>query len=258
MEIVHIPHLSPVRRSQLMLLINACDGYDPFIEEDGVLPVQYAAFCNQQMVGFLSILVTEHEAEVTALVAPEFRRRGIFTKMLLKARSNPTFYMNTPLICAVPDTFFSASDTPGFVSAPAFTELLLKCDKNIASLVSSKIFSINSSKMSAAYTCCFSQDNTEYLMYTASAYDSAENEEPVAVCSLDYQPSFCMIYGVFVDLPLRGQGVGTQFMLHLIADYFSLQDLPLLLNVRSTNIPALALYKKCGFAETSHIHYYYI
>ena len=85
-----------------------------------------------------------------------------------------------------------------------------------------------------------------------------EYEEPVALLYLDTQNTFVNVYGVFVDEKLRGKGIGTCLMKHFLKDYFNIASLPLVLNVTSNNRAAVALYKKCGFAEASRIEYHYI
>ena len=95
-------------------------------------------------------------------------------------------------------------------------------------------------------------EGDDYLMYLP------EYKEPVALLYLDTQNTFVNVYGVFVDEKLRGKGIGTCLMKHFLKDYFNIASLPLVLNVTSNNRAAVALYKKCGFAEASRIEYHYI
>lgn len=73
-----------------------------------------------------------------------------------------------------------------------------------------------------------------------------EYEEPVALLYLDTQNTFVNVYGVFVDEKLRGKGIGTCLMKHFLKDYFNIASLPLVLNVTSNNMAAVALYKNAA------------
>ena len=101
--------------------------------------------------------------------------------------------------------------------------------------------------MEAAYA----DDEQEFLLYRG------EEDEPCAVCSLDYENGFTNLYGVYVDEDCRGQGIGTLLLAHLIPAYFKNHNLPLILNVRSTNTAAMQLYRHCGFEITSSVEFSY-
>ena len=101
------------------------------------------------------------------------------------------------------------------------------------------------------YETCFSDDEQDFLLYRG------EEDEPCAVCSLDYENGFTNLYGVYVDEDCRGQGIGTLLLAHLIPAYFKNHNLPLILNVRSTNTAAMQLYRHCGFEITSSVEFSY-
>lgn len=277
MKIISLPALNAPLLKQLNHLIDDCDGYAPFFysaDERGPSGLcQYAAFDeNQKMTGFLSCLILpstlpdiQYEAEITALVAPDFRRQGIFSQMLSSLKQSP-FPAGTRFICAVPPDFFprisneacvsttpfstsAAAHRPRFVQSCAYAEFLLKLDASSARALPPEPLL---SETAPAYEYYFSADETEYLMYLSGA------DEPAAVCSLDYQPSFTSLYGVYVDPAHRKKGFGTLLLRHLIQDYFDGCERPMILNVRSINTAALRLYKKCGFIEESRIDYYFV
>ncbi len=252
MDIIATPRLSAKQRRLLDRLRADCGGYEPFIDEDGFYPLQYAAFEGAQMAGFLSVLEMPGESELTALVAPQFRRQGIFTQMLSAACRALSNEAAASLVCAVPPCFFQDGRTPSFSSAePAFCELMMRARREDAPVCIPDGGSLK-------YHYGFSESGDAYFMHDESKDAADSCVPPQGVCRLSFERSFTAVYGVEVSEGLRGRGIGTQFFRHFMADYFAAHSAPLVLNVRDTNIPALALYKKCGFAEASRISYYHI
>jgi ribosomal protein S18 acetylase RimI-like enzyme len=230
--------------------------------------MHYAAFSDSscsQLTGFLSFVITKDnampEAEITALVDPQYRRNGICHALISHAVSYLETYGITRRTCRLPENLSISSINKGY----AHSEYLMQLDINHyhtkPDAFSPSSFEHKSSLGSQPFEFYFSEDGCEYLMYTASdATDgfSDSDEEPIAVCSLDYQISFTSLYGVYVDDDLRGKGLGTLLLTNLLADYFEEYDSPLILNVRSTNSAAVSLYKQCGFVVKNCISYYYV
>ncbi len=123
---------------------------------------------------------------------------------------------------------------------------------NICTSLIKHIFNLKSIQAAEPDNAEYYLEGDDYLMYLP------EYNEPVALLYLDTQNTFVNVYGVFVDEKLRGKGIGTCLMKHFLKDYFNIASLPLVLNVTSNNRAAVALYKKCGFAEASRIEYHYI
>lgn len=288
MKILELSTLTPAIEQDLHNLISKCDGYEPFFEESSTKPVDQcsnsstadttdtSASCSSssstvyiasydemthEMTGFLSWLITESAtstdkstdpttsmvtAEVTALVDPAFRRLGIFTELFTVAKQILLCLGVNQILCALPDSIANSSLNHGYIYKEALMQLNTKTLRSIAA-TNESTFNINPSDTFEYY---YSDDELEYLMY------EDDGEEPIAVLNLDYQESFTNIYGVYVDESLRGHGIGSLLMNHLILDYASICDLPLVLQVSSLNKAAVSLYKKCGFTEVSHISYY--
>lgn len=56
------------------------------------------------------------------------------------------------------------------------------------------------------------------------------------------------LYGFFVEPRFRGQGIATQ-LLHTVLNYAQDKVKQIQLTVIATNLPAIQLYKKCGFQQ---------
>ena len=110
----------------------------------------------------------------------------------------------------------------------------------------------------------FNENDTSSDVYgvddsTAKILNAVFNEEePAAVLNINYTNSYATIYGVYVDEDKRNLGLGTALVFDAIEEFFSNFDIPLILNVTSTNVAAVKLYKKAGFTKTSQVDYYAI
>lgn len=280
-----ISALTQTQLDSLYILIKKCDNYEPYYDcgKDSSI-IMFTAEHGDNIIGFLSLLINAEDstAEITALVAPEYRLHGIFTELFSMAKefiANSQPFSRFSMTGAVKDALI-ASHFP-FAKELIFTEYLMKLTKEQYHTGCLKTTShdackdmIHSSDSSAPQNMdfslcefCFSDDNTAYLMYKDEYAD-----EPCALLNISTETTFSNIYGVWVDESLRGMGVGTVLMQAFLEDYFdgdylSASDscdntadpenaFPLILNVRSTNTAACRLYKKCGFTEASHISYY--
>lgn len=250
--IIQTHTLTTAYEDQLQQLISLSEAYEPFI--DCSTPY-FLAFEKQNptiLIGFLSFAISEYstktEVEVTALVSPKFRRQGIFYALFKAAKETIPSLIKSKvyMIAALPAFLTKSSICKSF----AYSEYLMKLDKITAAKRSlSEFVSIQNA---AVYEGFFSDEEDEFLLYKEGC------EEPCAVCSLDYNHSFTSIYGVYVDKDCRRQGIGTLFLQNLIQEYFAENDLPLILNVRSTNSGAVKLYQKCGFRVESQVDFFYL
>lgn len=268
MIIKQLEFLDEVNIKAISELIKECDGYEPFYTdiydfnmmkknidkntkknndsyESDIL--QIAAFKNDKMIGFASCLTNAHDTELTAMVAPKERNRGIFKEMYYALNKSLTqkYGTNAPkkLLCSISDETAKFLIKSSLKPEYSFSELFFELKKPLHT---------ESANKNNDYDFCFSDDFMNYFLYIG------DDDEPAAVCCLDYQDSFTNVYSVFVDEDLRGNGIGTIFIQSLIHDYFAKENRPLFLNVQSTNAPAVKLYQKCGFKEVRCIKYYAI
>lgn len=266
MIIKQLEFLDEVNIKAISELIEKCDGYEPFytdvsdfnmmkknidknteINSNSYEPdiIQIAAFKNDKMIGFASCLTDSYDAELTAMVAPNERNKGIFKEMYYALNKSlaQKYDNNAPkkLLCSIPDETAKFLIKSSLKPKYSFSELFFELKKPLHTEAISK---------NNDYDFCFSDDFMNYFLYIG------DDDEPSAVCCLDYQDSFTNIYSVFVDEDLRGSGIGTVFIQSLIHDYFAKENRPLFLNVQSTNAPAVRLYQKCGFKEVRCIKYY--
>lgn len=252
--------LNSAQFNDLEQLIRVCGGYEPFYsiydgkcEKDSEVIIQTAAYSGNTMIGFVSCCFNE----MAALVHPNYRRRGVFA-YLFESIKKDFKHINH---CS--QTQADDKDHALYFRAPDFIEAVLKSHTEISFSHSEYLMKL---KFEHSRTCgsdlikafpdaflSFSDDEKDYLMYLNSSDD-----EPCAVCSLDYQSSYTMIYDVFVDEKLRGKKAGTFLITSLIDEYFSGNQNPLLIEVSSLNLPAFRLYKSAGFRIKEQIDYFKI
>ena len=248
-NIESLSRLDTITLSEIEKLSASCGGYEVFA--DCGTPCWLALTDNaaNNCIGIITFIVTENdgftEIEVAAMVHPNWRNKGIFTALLAKARNNILSVSNQPkrIIAALPEYLTRSDICRGY----AYSELLLKCDTPVSTVISP-------ANMDGYYDyeAFFSDDNMDFLLY------HKDEDEPCAVCSLDYCKSYTNIYGVYVDEKRRKQKIGSLLMQNLLEKYFKEYNVPLILNVRSTNTAAVKLYKKFGFEEESKVDYYYL
>lgn len=247
-KIIQTNQLDTLCAAQLESLMAQCGSYEPFTDCGTPYFLAFAETDCTHLIGFLSFVINANgchaEAEITALVAPDFRRQGVFRALLCAARKviEPLIGKNGHLLGVFPKALLQSSLSMGI----AYSEYLF--------LLTAPNAAANAAAPSVcfSYETYFSDNREDFLLYKGS------DDEPCAVCSLDYGNTYTNIYGVYVDEGCRGQGIGTLLMKHLIQEYFLENTLPLLLNVRSTNTAAVKLYQNCGFQMESSVDFYYL
>lgn len=281
MEYKIIERLSKTDSEKLALLIDKCHGYEPFyLTENEITDFdnydandeleyfddyspnelrQLAAYDdNGDMAGFISFIcdkdfncctVSDNKdnyyndlsngmpkdlPELTSLVAPKYRHQGIFSEMFSKIKEATGI-----------NAFIVSGNLP---KKPAFSEYLMKLTDNEYNKCHDSSYDADT-----GYSFYFEEHDSVYAMYSENA-----SPEETAYCCISSQPSFTVISSVYVDEKMRGRGLGSIFMKHFITDYFSKYAKPLVLNVRSINVPALRLYENCGFKIVETVKYYVI
>lgn len=248
MEYIFIESMDKEIQVAFSSLVNACDGYEPFYSYEADSRFVQCALISSDcgrviMHGFVGIMIDSESktAEVSGMVEPAYRLKGHFREMITMCLKYINRQGDFKLLAPV-----SESSTIGSLCGEyAFSEYLYKINYSDYS-------SFPAPACPEPEGAEYFLDENEFLMYLP-AY-----EEPVGILELDRQNTFVNIYGVYVDKPLRGCGIGTCLMTHFLREYFGNNNLPLVLNVSGRNPAALLLYKKCGFTEASRINYHYI
>lgn len=226
--------------NKLNQLCDMCAGYEPYYDtEDSTCFLYIGAFnITGDLVGFMGALQLEDTVEITGLVHPGYRRKGIFKHMISMIKD---ICGDISIICTIPSDWLTILKNSSLNPEYTYSELLMTLSKPLDLY----------EHTNGSFECLFSERYEYFLMY-------ADDDEPVAVCNLDFQDSFTNIYSVFVDEDKRGQELGTTLMQALISNYFDEFDTPLVLHVNSNNVAAVKLYERCGFETVECVDYYTI
>lgn len=206
--------------------------YEAFFEEgDFGSDLFFMAYDNDTLAGYLSLMFWEDKCEVTALVAPDYRRQGIFTRLLSMAHN------------AYPSTSFTGTfhkdynlENSSVCRGPAYTDLFMMLES------------------------CTSKPLTNdcRIAFNDSVYKLYRGRTLIGSAGIDMTDSFTNVWNVTIKEPYRNRGYGSILMNYLINHYFKNNSKPLFLHVTSTNTAAVRLYEKCGFHIHTAIDNYYL
>ncbi len=232
---------------QIQHLSDICQGYEPFFDNDNHEAYIYiGAFTStEKLIGFMGGIILENAIEITALTHPDYRQQGIFKHMLSMAHE---FYTDAKIIGNISDDCLNILSRSSIAPKYMYSDLLMKLENR-------PILSISTSHSpdSNKYDCYFTDEYDCFLLYEDS---DDEETEPVAVCNLSFTNSYTNLWGVFVDVDKRKQGIGTVLLQDMIDIYFDNFEIPLILHVNSSNTAAVKLYEKFNFKTVEKLDYY--
>lgn len=212
---------------------------------DAQFPAYLAVDSKVGVIGILTWCVanpTDAEAEFTVLVAKEFRRQGVATALIARAKSDILADFNGCRFVATLGILYRSSS---LAAHPAYEEYFEK-------LTRERFDEIYMNAPEVPFDAEFeaAPSLTEsHILYKG---------EVIAECHIDHQKSFSNLYHVEVAPEYRNKGVATAMIYRTAGSYFNVKEQPLILNVRSTNEAAVNLYRTCGFSITNRIPFYYL
>jgi ribosomal protein S18 acetylase RimI-like enzyme len=224
------------------------------------------------LVGFLGLYAfNSREAEVTGMVYPVYRRKGIFTALLNAAveecqrRNIPRILLIVEHASASGQAFASSLATiydhseykmvlEQFRIPSRFDERLLFREARVDDLLALKHITAQAFGMSEGEVDWYAVhvlENSSRRYYLATLDNVVIGKIDV---SLEGQVAF--IYG-FAVLPVyRGRGYGRQILARTIQEILAMGQEHIVLEVATENRNALSLYQSCGFRETGSYDYY--
>lgn len=214
-------------------------GYDLFDE-----PPAFAAYAGDKPVGLATLLFVPDEtgdflleAELTLFVHPDYRHRGIAGTLTGEIKKyTAKHYPKLPVVFTLPENLSDSS----FAKHRAYKELLMSAKPAILQRLPSRseIFKLLSD-MGLKIIC----ENFS----TLSCRVFKDNEE-IAHVFINRDGGTACLYSLFVVPCFREQGIG-QAITEYALSFMQKDDIPVILNVRDTNVAALGLYKKIGFVK---------
>lgn len=261
-----------------VLKLSRLCGYEPYFDEytaDDL--IQLAAFSSDShsLVGFISCLKPELNnttgnipynttIEITAMVAPEYRRQHIFIRLFQAlintintissiSDSHNNYNKNSKInniniryVASIKDNFIDSSNAGTINIKYAYSDYLMSLH--------------NTQEYTEAAALSSLPDTLELLKYD-DEYQLVSNTSDALISSIafDIFNTHICIHDVWTAPDMRKCGYARHLLSEFIKDWENKSNyhkLPLILHVSGTNIPAVNLYKSEGFTIAEEIKYY--
>lgn len=273
-EIKKYERISDAPSLELDLILKNCTDYELYTD-DG-FPI-YIGYINGAPAGILTYIIStyeitpeadindsdfsklpslnvspEYEIEIRCFVSPKYRGIKLCTKLISRIKEDIDFEYK--IVYTLPPALLSSS----LASFPAYGELLFCLEKNNFKENDLKNLELTVRKRLAPLLDC-SADSIEIKALASDDNNRFElfiNGKTLASLSTSYSESMCFIHNVFISPRLRGMGLGSFLLESSMAHHFKNHSTPVLVNTRSSNIPACNLYIKTGFEEIERIWFY--
>lgn len=261
-----------------VLKLSRLCGYEPYFDEytaDDL--IQLAAFSSDShsLVGFISCLKPELNnttgnipdnttIEITAMVAPEYRRQHIFIRLFQALintintissisdshnncnKNSKINNNNIRYIASIKDNFIDSSNAGTINIKYAYSDYLM---------------SLHNTQEYTEATALYSLPDTLELLKYDDEYQLVSNatDELISSVAFDIFDTHICIHDVWTAPDMRKYGYARHLLSEFIKDWKNKSNyhkLPLILHVSGTNIPAVNLYKSEGFTVAEEIKYY--
>ncbi|MGJ7919430.1 GNAT family N-acetyltransferase [Neobacillus sp. LXY-4] len=225
---------------------------------------------NGKLVGFLGLYGFGHKIEACGMVAPEFRRRGIFSSLVTKALMVIKSRDITEILLNAPGN--SASGKGFLQSIPckyAFTEYQMKWHETKLSDTDDVLVRVatpNDFETEIILDVeCFGFEMDEASNFNRQIKQEANQQfymievggEAVGKIRVSHTDGEAWIYGFCVFPDSQGIGIGRKALSKVILKEQQ-QGYPIFLEVEAKNNQALRLYETCGFKAYHSQDYYHL
>ncbi|WP_313802598.1 GNAT family N-acetyltransferase [Cytobacillus sp.] len=221
-----------------------------------------------KLVGFLGLYGFGNKVEVCGMVAPDYRRRGIFTQLyrnahnVLKERGIQHILLNTPSISTSGKAFLQS-----IPCSYSFSEHQMKWGNMDLSYQEDVVLRPSTSddfetevqldvqcfhfeeKDARDYNERIKRDNTDQF------YIIESKEMPVGKMRVSHTDGEAWIYGFAIFPEYQGKGIGRKALTNTILRE-QIEGFPIFLEVEAKNAHALKLYESCGFKAYHSQDYY--
>ena len=224
------------------------------------------------LVGFLAFFsFNSLEGEVSGMVHPEHRRKGIFTQLFASARAECQ-RRNIPTLLLIVEhnsqsgQGFAASLKPGYQHSEYKMELTeAKTLPELDSHLHYRLAKPDETSILVHITAVsFDLPEQDVIWYAERKAEDTKNrvyivlldEEYIGKLDVSLNEHEAYIAGFGVLPPYRGRGYGRQILAQTIREIRATGQNHIGLEVATENKNALSLYQSCGFQEVSSYDYY--
>ena len=218
------------------------------------------------------------EKEATAMVHPDFRRKGIFSALLATARQE-CYYRVIPSLLLICERSSLAGQAcakaigarlnfsehemvlQSFQERSTFDDRLSlheagKDDIDAVAAVLAVSFNDPEPLATANLLKRFAQEARPRVYLATFGEGEVSCKEPVGTLRLDEFDGVIGIYGFGVVPEYRRRGYGRQILEETIRMIRTTSQHPIMLDVETDNVPAIGLYTSCGFRIKTTYDYY--
>jgi len=228
-------------------------------------------YADGQLVGFLPLFsFNAQEGEISGMVHPAYRRRGIFTQLFEAARQESVSRGLSTLLLIVEQaspagqafakglsTTYDHSEYKMVLGEPQLSAVLSErllfrvarsADLPLLSRITAQAFAMPDDAI----------NYTDQLLGQPNQYYYVGEIDGVVIGKIDVflTDEAALILGFVVVPELRGQGYGRQILTHTVQELVNMGRQNVWLEVLTENRRALSLYQSCGFNETGSYDYY--
>jgi len=272
-------HLTPELDFEIKAFLVKCEAFDqvsPCVQMDSDLnhikdmPCWFVEKIDNQIVALCSIFaVNTFEAEISTVVAPTYRHRGIAKSLVSAAKRLLKEYGYKQILYVCDDNSVSGRafiDT--FLTRHHHTEYTLKYEKSenhprATRLLVTKayerdldsIIQINVNAFEDDYEVASQFITSTFASPTRTAYVGQLNYKPICTLMVGNEGGVYSINGVAVLKAFQGHGYAKELIQDVLYGLRN-EEQPIIIDVESTNSTAYHLYKKIGFEESQVIAYY--
>ncbi len=241
--------------------------YWNIIRKKRYIPGDFLVVSDRKLIAYLGIFIfNDGEAEVTALVNPKYRRKGIFKELLKRGKGlvRPLGAKKLVFCCPhkVPaamaclkksgathrhseyDMLWRNNTELDYTEKPDFSKRFATID-DLEAMVDMDVacFHATHEKVNFHFSNNFKESNREaWMLY--------HNEDIVGKIHFRYDEDAAFIHNVCIKPELQGKGYGSYFLKQALNYLISNDHKRIRLDVEAVNEGALSLYKRLGFAPT--------
>ncbi len=228
----------------------------------------FLCYQSDRLVGFLQLFFPDEEAELTVLVDPAFRQKGIFKNLLAMAAAELELFYVSVLRCYPPFAGDEQNRRAGTIQALQktgwtleSTELVMRFDmynklssvKEDTSLVLTLSQRKHIQAISELEAELFGKGEEGKMLFqeelqkeAAVCYVLLLDSKVIGACCIHEGDRQDFLFGVVLDEKRRGKGLGSYMLSELLKIRKTCKK-PICLQVSEQNTSAVALYKKFGF-----------
>ncbi|GER86923.1 acetyltransferase [Dictyobacter vulcani] len=226
-----------------------------------------------KLIGYLAVFhFNTHEAEISGMVSPAWRRRGIFTTLLDAARKEcqrrklPSLLFIVQHHSASGQAFAAALHPqydhseyhmtwdPAVVPVPVVSSVLQFRQAQVEDLPILKAVTAAAFQMPVDGVDWYTEKAIKYS--TRTYYLASIDSRVVGKIDVNYDVQEAYIAGFGVLPEYQGRGYGRQMMNWTIQEILRHDQQHIVLEVSVDNDNALGLYTSCGFRQVSSDDYY--